>query len=149
MKPEQIEKLKARRAHLAEQRERLAQVDDPENAAKIAQAVADLDELILKIDGLVVPKVRPKRTTVRAAPRRDPILKIFEVARVPKTECAEVRVAIDARKPQRKVDIRLWFKPEGEVAMVPSRKGVTLDGAELGALITALRLAEQHLGGGS
>ncbi len=144
--------LQARRESLLAQRAELAALALAEGSKRAADrdsALKQFDDLVAMIDRMLVPKVRAARSKHRPAQRRDPIVKMFEVARVPKTERAEVRVAIDARKPQRKVDVRLWFVPKGEVAMVPSRKGVTLDAAELGALIEALRLAEQHLGGGS
>lgn len=41
-------------------------------------------------------KVRPKRPTKSATPLRDPVLKMFDVARVPKTQRANVRMEIHA-----------------------------------------------------
>lgn len=148
MKPEQIERLKARRDRLAGQRDVLASSDEPDGAAARSQMVADLDALLLKIDGTLTG-ASPKRRKARVLRPTVDHQQVVDLTRIRKTDRAEVRVVVKEWKGRRTVDVRLWYLPDGETEMAPSRKGVSIDAAKLGALITALRLAEQHLGGGS
>ncbi|MBV5337876.1 MAG: hypothetical protein J0653_08140 [Deltaproteobacteria bacterium] len=42
-------------------------------------------------------------------------------------------------KGRKVVDLRLWFRPQGAVEFVPSRKGLTIDAGKLPELIEALQ----------
>lgn len=146
MKPEQIEQLKARRDRLAGQRDVIASADDPDGAAARVQMVADLDALLLRIDSTLAD-ASPKRRKARAARLTVDHQQVVDLTRIRKTDRAEVRVVVKEWKGRRTVDVRLWYLPDGKTEMAPSRKGVSIDAGKLGALITALRIAEQHLGG--
>lgn len=63
------------------------------------------------------------------------------IARLAKTETAEVRVSQSTWKGRRVVDMRLWFIPAGGGEFVPSRKGFTFSAEKLPELIAALRSA--------
>lgn len=55
-------------------------------------------------------------------------------------------VVVKERKGRRAADVLLRHLSDGKTKMAPSRKGVSIDAGKLGALINALRIAEQHLG---
>ena len=61
------------------------------------------------------------------------------IARIPKTETAEVRVSRTKWKGRKVVDVRIWFVPVGGRDFVPSRKGFTFEAAKLQELIAALQ----------
>lgn len=63
------------------------------------------------------------------------------VARLRKSDDAEIRVTLDRYKGRAVVDVRVWFVPTGAHDFVPSRKGVTLDAERLPELADALEAA--------
>jgi hypothetical protein len=56
-----------------------------------------------------------------------------------KSNTAEVRVSTTNWKGRSVVDIRVWFKPEEGLDLIPSRKGITLDTNKLLTLIDILK----------
>ena len=66
-----------------------------------------------------------------------------EVAKLRKSDGAEIRVSLDRYKGRHVVDIRLWFVPRDGVDFVPSRKGITCDTGQLPALADALAEASR------
>lgn len=146
MKQPQIDGLKARRDQLVGMREQLSGDESTGDAAGRAQSIAEIDEVLQQIDK-VLSAAAPKPRKVRAPRLTMDHQQVVDLTRIRKTDRAEVRVVVKEWKGRRTVDVRLWYLPDGETEMAPSRKGVSIDAGKLGALITALRLAEQHLGG--
>jgi hypothetical protein len=61
-----------------------------------------------------------------------------DVAVIPKTDTAEVRVSRNYWKGRSVIDLRIWYLPKGGAEFVPSRKGLTIDAGKLPELIDAL-----------
>jgi hypothetical protein len=60
------------------------------------------------------------------------------IARIPKTDTAEVRVSRKMWKMRPCIDVRLYYLPGGQTEFVPTRKGVTFDASKLPELMAAL-----------
>jgi len=63
------------------------------------------------------------------------------LARVRKTDTAELRVTRSVWKGRVSVDFRLWYIPPGQDDYAPSSKGVAIDAGKLPELIAALNKA--------
>lgn len=61
------------------------------------------------------------------------------LARIKKSERAEIRVVRDTFKNREVIDVRVWFIPEGQTEMVRSRRGVEFDIAKLPDIVEALK----------
>ena len=62
------------------------------------------------------------------------------LARIPKTERAEVRVTRQIWRGREVIDVRVWYQPRGSTEFVASRKGATIDAQKLPELVAALSL---------
>jgi len=60
------------------------------------------------------------------------------LARVKKSETAELRVTSSKWKGRDYVDFRLWYVPEGQSEYVASTKGVAIDASKLTELVATL-----------
>jgi hypothetical protein len=71
------------------------------------------------------------------------------LAEIAKSSFERVRVAVREYEGRRFVDVRLYFRPEGDGAdWLPTKKGVTFSKPEdVDAVITALRQARELLDG--
>jgi hypothetical protein len=63
------------------------------------------------------------------------------LARIPKTDTAELRVSRSRWKEREVIDLRIWYIPAGKDEYAPSRKGVAIDAAKLPELVAALKSA--------
>ena len=61
------------------------------------------------------------------------------LARVPKTEHAELRVTRSEWKGRCIVDFRLWYLPDGNAEWVPSGKGCAIDASKFPELLRQLQ----------
>lgn len=149
MTPEKRAQMTARRAALAAEVAQLEQmaVTTKKSAEDRERAIAATQSVIGQIDALLqAPPTKPRRLALRKTPTAAfEARQVTELARIPKTDRAELRVSIELWRGERIVDARWWFKPASSGDWVPSRKGVAIDSSKLGALIDGLRLAEQHL----
>lgn len=69
-----------------------------------------------------------------------------EVAKIRKSDGAEIRVSVQGYKGRRVVDIRVWYQPQAKEDFVPTRKGITIDEEKLPALANALAETLQIIG---
>lgn len=69
-----------------------------------------------------------------------------EVAKIRKSDGAEIRVSVQGYKGRQVVDVRVWYQPEAKKDFVPTRKGITIDEEKLPALANALAEALQIMG---
>ncbi|MEW6706616.1 MAG: transcriptional coactivator p15/PC4 family protein [Pseudomonadota bacterium] len=154
MRTDQIEGLKAQRGVLVE---RLQEMMDTPNEQRpqdqkalrawlrdlkgTREALEQLDDLLRRLEA----RNKPKPTRQAPAPAEscgDDSGAV--VARIPRGARAELRVEVRTWKGRRLVEIRRWAVQPSTGELQPTRKGVTMEGKDLPALIDALMLASQH-----
>lgn len=134
---ERLAQLQGRRDQLVELVARLA--DDTKQAAEVKQARKLIDEInVILRQHAPSPAPAPK-------PARQSSAVLAELARIRKTDRAEVRVLVREWRGRRTIDMRIWFEPKGGGEWLASRKGFSVDASKLPDLIGALMTAQQHL----
>lgn len=123
MTPDRIKELTLKRKLLA---------DDPDSVGIVAQ-----------IDQLLRTKAKAKQPRRTADPS---IGKTKPLARIPNGIGTELRVEVMRYSRFDRIDVRLWFVPDGGEEYIPSRKGVSIDGTQLPAIIAALQEARSFVG---
>ena len=102
----------------------------------------ELQALAQQFDSLI-KRATPKPCTAATEPETT---EGVTVASVRKGRNAEIRVRVKPWQGRRVVDVRVWFKREGQgEEMRPSGKGLAFDSAKLGDIIDALIQAKQHV----
>ena len=149
MTPEHIETLKANRDALARELQAVLDLPEAERPVKPTARrawVREMDRMrrtLDEADKLVQHFERPPRPA-RIAPDETPAAQEgVTLARIRKSDRAELRVTAGRWKGRRTIDLRIWSMFEGSDEMRPSRKGVAIDASKLDALIEALVLAKQ------
>lgn len=141
MNADHVERLRRRRDELEAHRARLVESADEVDEARRDQLVRSLDSMITRLERLIgAPPGKPAK-----AKSVTPLARLFELSKVRRTERAEIRVSLNTRYADRRIDVRLWFAPRGDSTMVPSRKGLLLTADELDELIPQLQAARQRL----
>lgn len=153
MTPEQIERMTAQRAALAEQLEsHLTRMPDDDGTKKAARLLkhweADrkaLETVIAQADQFMAapPQEGPIDVPVEEANRWAE--KGVAIASIPKGRKAELRVSLNEWQGRQTVDLRLWYSLEPGGVRGPSKKGVSIQASKLDALIEGLVQAREQL----
>jgi len=65
------------------------------------------------------------------------------IGSIPRGDREEIRVCLTEYRGKKKLDIRSWFRPDGQEEMVATKRGVTIRLEDLNAFMAFVQEAEQ------
>jgi outer membrane translocation and assembly module TamA len=128
------EKLQAQREELGRLLDSLA--PDDAQRAELESLVKDIDRMLQR----AAPRVKVKRRQVATEPDSSVL-----IATVPKSERTEIRISSKIWEGRQLIDVRLYARAKDATEFKPTAKGIAIEAAGLGDLLSGLTLAQQYV----